>query len=146
MKPFSLALLSAALLSIAPTALAQADRANLTGTVTDPSGAIIAGASATAVAKGTALTRTVQTTSSGTYFIPALPIGVYTVAITHPGFRTSQFEGITLAVGQTLTQDVRLEVVSTDTSVEVLASAPPLERSSAEISGVIEAEQIKEIP
>src|SRR5437667_1808509 len=126
--------------------LAQTDRANLTGTVTDPSGAVVAGASVTAVTSGTAVNRSTETNSKGIYFLSALPPGAYTVTIKLPGFRTARFDELTLSVGQTLTQDARLEVASADTSVEVLGSAAALERSSAEVSGVIEAAQIKEIP
>jgi len=126
--------------------LAQTDRANLTGTVTDPSGAVVAGASVTAVTSGTAVNRSTETNSKGIYFLSALPLGSYRVTIRHPGFRTAQFGDVTLSVGQTLTQDARLEVAAADTSIEVLGSAAALERSSAEVSGVIEAAQIKEIP
>src|ERR1700681_2011241 len=112
--------------------LAQTDRANLTGTVTDPSGAVVAGASVTAVATGTAINRTTETNSKGIYSLSALPIGGYTLTIKHPGFRTSQFDEVMLNVGQTLTQDARLEVAAADTSIEVLSSAAALERSSAE--------------
>jgi C4-dicarboxylate transporter len=65
--------------------LAQTDRANLTGTVTDPSGAVVAGANVTAVATGTAINRTTETNSKGFYFLSALPIGGYTLTIKHPG-------------------------------------------------------------
>jgi hypothetical protein len=147
-KPCHVAVIlaSAQLLSAVTPLLAQTDRANLTGTVTDPSGAIVAGASVTAVATGTAVNRITETNSKGVYFLSALPIGAYMVTIKHPGFRTAQFDEVTLSVGQTLTQDARLDVAVADTSVEVLSSAAALERSSAEISGLIEAAQIKEIP
>src|SRR5215472_8653525 len=138
MKKFccvAMALASAQLLAVMPM-LAQTDRANLTGTVTDPSGAVVAGASVTAVALQTAASRVTETNSNGVYFLSALPIGAYTVSIKHPGFRTAQFAGVTLSVGQTLTQDASLDVAAADTSVEVLASAAALERSSAEVSGV----------
>src|SRR5712692_4794865 len=96
--------------------LAQTDRANLTGTVTDPSGAVVAGASVTAVTSGTAVNRSTETNSKGIYFLSALPLGSYRVTIKLPGFRTAQFGDVTLSVGQTLTQDARLEVAAADTS------------------------------
>jgi hypothetical protein len=125
---------------------AQTDRANLTGTVTDPSGALIPNVTVTAVATGTALSRTTQTNSAGIYFLSALPIGSYSLTMSSSDFRTVKFEDVSLSVGQTMTQDAKLEIASTGTAVDVKPSAPPLERSSAEISGVVEAEQIREIP
>lgn len=125
---------------------AQTDRANLAGAVTDASGAVIKGAQVTAVAVETKLKRTVETNTEGIYFLSALPIGNYTLTVTHRGFRTKEFDALELNVGETVTRNVPLEVAGTDTTISVEDSGATLDRSSAEISGLIEAEQIREIP
>src|SRR6185312_8626032 len=68
--------------------MAQTFRGTILGTVTDPSGAVISGAKVTAHSAATGLDRTTQTSADGTYSIPELPIGSYTVTISQAGFQT----------------------------------------------------------
>ena len=75
-----------------------------------------------------------------------MAVGIYTVTISREGFKTAEFKNVELAVGQPRTIDARLQVGSVAESVEVTASLETLNRTSAEVGGLIEAEQIKEIP
>jgi hypothetical protein len=137
-------LLSALLITL-PLA-AQTDRAAISGTISDPSGAYVADAKIEAVSTTTGLRRATETGISGTYLIPGLPIGVYRVTISKEGFKPLIIDNADLQVGQARTIDARLEVGSVADSVEVTATAEAVNRTSAEIGGVVESEQIRDIP
>src|SRR5215831_7713885 len=71
--------------------MAQVDRADLNGTVTDPSGAVIVGAKVDAISVATGKEREVLTNGQGIYVIPALPAGTYTFTFSRDGFETARF-------------------------------------------------------
>ncbi|HEV2730000.1 MAG TPA: carboxypeptidase-like regulatory domain-containing protein, partial [Terriglobales bacterium] len=73
----------------AASLVAQTFRGTILGTVTDPSGAVVTGAKVTAKNVGTGLERTTQTSADGSYSIPELPIGTYTVTVSQSGFQTA---------------------------------------------------------
>ena len=126
---------------------AQTDRANLEGTITDSSGAIISGAKVKITAVETLLTQEKTSNSSGHYRFPGVPIGVYTIEVSSTGFKTKLIEDVELQVGETHTTDVILEVGAVDERVEVKASAAePDQRSTAEASTVITGNQIENLP
>jgi hypothetical protein len=127
-------------------ALAQTDRSSLSGTITDPSGAVVEGARVEAVSNADGLRRSALTGAAGTYHIEALGIGTFTVTISKTGFRSAEVKGVELAVGQPRTLDARLEVGAIAEAVEVQAVFETMNRTSAEVGGLIEPEQIKEIP
>src|SRR5580704_17154558 len=85
--------------------LAQVDHASLSGTVTDGSGNIVQGAKVETVSVETGFRRQTVTGSGGTYQIPGLPIGSYTVTVNKEGFKPIEFKGVELAVGQPRTID-----------------------------------------
>ncbi len=125
---------------------AQIDKANLNGTVTDTSGSTVPNAHVAIVSPSTGLTREVVTGPSGVYSLPGIPIGTYNLKITKDGFRAFQMTGIELFVGQTRTVDARLEVGAIATQVEVQAEAAALETSNAQVGGVLEHQQLSDIP
>jgi hypothetical protein len=125
---------------------AQVDHAALSGTVTDASGSLVANAKVEATSNGTGLRREVRTGEAGTYEIPGLAVGLYTVTITKEGFKPIDVKNVELAVGQPRTLDGRLEVGATSEVIEVTASSETLNRTSAEVGGTVEAAQIREIP
>jgi hypothetical protein len=127
-------------------AAAQVDHSSLSGTVTDASGALVQGARVEMVSAGTGFRRQTTTGAGGTFQIPGLPIGSYNITITKEGFRPVEFKDVELAVGQPRTVDARLSVGATTETVEVAAALETLNRSSAEVGGLVEAAQIKEIP
>jgi hypothetical protein len=131
---------------MASPVLAQLDRATLTGNITDPSGAALAGAKITVAHPETGLTRETVVSDRGYYTIPQLPIGMYTVTIEATGFRTVRYDKVELQVGQTRTLDARLEVAPVATQVEVVDTVPPLDRTSAELGSVIQTSQIGSLP
>jgi hypothetical protein len=128
------------------TAVAQIDRAELEGTVTDPSGASIVGAVVKIAASDTGIAQEQRTNSKGYYRLSGLAVGRYTVTVTSVGFKTHVIEDVILQVGQTRTLDVRLAVGTIAEKVEVTATAAPAERSSGEASTVITTDQIANLP
>jgi Carboxypeptidase regulatory-like domain len=134
------------LLTEIPAAYAQVDRASLEGTVSDPSGRVIAGAGVKVVAVDTGLSEELPTNSKGYYRFPGLAVGDYTVTVTNPGFKAKVVQDVILRVGQTRTLDIELAVGAINEQIEVKASTAPADRSSAEASTVIDSEQITNLP
>jgi hypothetical protein len=127
-------------------ASAQIDRAVLEGTVADPTGRVIAGASLKILAADTGIKQERQANASGYYRFPGLAVGHYTVTASSSGFRTSVIENVGLQVGQTHTLDIQLPVGAATEHVDVSASSAPAERSSAEAATVIGEDQIANLP
>src|ERR1700691_5701717 len=103
-------------------AFAQIDRAELEGTVTDPSGAAITGASVRVLAVDTGLTSEQPTNTVGYYHFPGLAVGRYSVTVSNSGFKTTVIRNVILEVGETHTQDMKLPVGAMTEKVEVNAS------------------------
>ena len=126
--------------------IAQINGANLNGTVTDTSGARVPNAKVELVEFDTGSTRETLTGTSGVYSISSVPVGKYSLVISHQGFKTYVDLGIELLVGQTHTIDAQLQVGATTARVEVQAQAQAVDSSNAEIAGVVQSKQIEEIP
>ena len=140
-------LLSAILLfAIVTAGLAQVDRATLTGTITDSTGAVVPGASIEVVSQETGLRRSGQTTENGAYTFSQLPIGTYTVTVSCSGFRTVATKDVRLAVGDNRALNTVLEVSTVESAVTVESELTPLESTSAAVGSVIGAQQMREIP
>ena len=125
---------------------AQIDRAVLEGTVTDQTGAVLAGATVQVAAVDTGILRERQTNGSGYYRVSGLGVGRYTVNVKKDGFKTMLVKDVILEVGQTRTLDLELNVGAAAEKVEVTASGAPAERTSAEASTVIRTDQIMNLP
>lgn len=126
--------------------LAQSDRATITGTVKDTTGAVLPGVTVTVTNVDTNIQNSVQTNSLGLYTVAALPIGRYSVAFTKDAFKTLERKGITLLVGQVAAIDVALEVGATTDTVTVTAEAPILRTETSSISTNITSDAYNEIP
>jgi hypothetical protein len=100
--------------------------AALTGTITDPTDATVAGATVTVTNIATNVADTSQTSGAGLYRFPSLPVGVYTMSIQATGFKSAKVENLVLTVGQTVTQDLKLEVGAPTESVTVIAGGEQL--------------------
>ena len=90
--------------------LAQVDRAGLNGTIRDTTGKVIPGARVEAIQTATGLRRDTISSSSGTYDIPELPIGLYRIACSASGFKEFVIEDLEQTVGHTRTLDITLGV------------------------------------
>src|SRR5215831_7433129 len=122
------------------------DRAAIDGVVTDASGAVIPDAKVELDSSTTGFHRTTLTGPNGLYQMTPLPVASYTIKITKEGFKPTVINNVQLEYAQTRTFDVKLKVGDFEQSVSVEAAAESVNRTNAEISGVIESEQIKKIP
>ena len=124
---------------------AQVDRGALTGTVTDSSGLRVPGASITAVQNATGLQRMAVTSSSGTYDIPELPVGTYTVTVALKGFQPVGFENLVVSVEHTTTLNAVLQVSGTTNRIEVSGSGQQLDENSNTLGARVERKQVSEL-
>lgn len=126
-------------------ALAQDTRAILEGQVTDPSGAVIAGATVRVEEGKTGYTRTQVTTSAGAYHL-ALPVGEYELWVTAPNFEEYHQTGIQLDVSQAARIDVPLHVARGKEVVDVQANTPLVDLSSSAIGDVVTGRELLDLP
>lgn len=126
--------------------LAQVDRAGLNGTVTDPSGSVLPQTHVTALQNSTGLRRETTSSSRGTYDIPELPVGVYTITFAHDGFKALTFIDVEQVVGRTRTLDATLRVTGGQERMEVSASSEQMDKTSDALGARIEPAQAKELP
>src|SRR5580704_3568502 len=126
--------------------LAQVDRSGLTGVVTDSSGSLLGQTHITAVQNSTQLRRETMSSSDGRYDIPELPVGIYTITLDHPGFRTLTFFDVEQVVGRTRTLDATLQVSGAEERVQVSASSELIDRNTSAVTGLIERTQANELP
>ncbi len=120
-------------------------QAEILGTVTDASGAVIAGAQVAIINDATGQSRTVTTNQSGDYTAPGLNVGVYTVRCTMNGFKESVRTTIQLNVNDTLRVNVQMELGSVGQSVTVQAYAVQVQSDSSEVSNLISSKQISQL-
>jgi hypothetical protein len=118
----------------------------ISGIVTDSSGAVVAGATVSVTNTATAATRELKTNDSGIFSFPALNPGVYEAKVTANGFKTTIRKDVTLEVQQNLRLDFELTVGQVSESVEVSASAVALQTENATVGTVIENKRIVELP
>jgi hypothetical protein len=137
---------SGGLFLAAVPALAQITAGNITGTVFDPTGAIIPGVKITAIHLETARERTALSDESGAYSLRALPIGQYKVIAESPGFKKEEVSGIILQIDQTARVDFRLTTGQLTETVQVEATAPLLSASSSDVGAVVDNKRIVELP
>jgi len=111
----------------------QAISGNLTGTVTDASGAAVNAATVEAVNIDTAQKVTTTTRGSGEYLFSNLPVGNYKVTVTATGFRTTNLASVPVDLNKTGTANVQLQVGTSATTVEVSGVAPPVDTTTAQL-------------
>jgi len=125
-----LCLLLALLCALPMAALAQTSEGSISGTVTDPNGAVVPGATVVATQTLTGLQSTVVTTQAGIYVFPDLPTGPYTVTVKQTGFKTYEQTGIEVRVGLREVIDIKLVLGAVQQTVEVKATAQLLETAN----------------
>src|SRR5215831_3859498 len=126
---------------------AKAQNATLTGTVMDSSGSPVSGANVTIKSPQTGAARSATSNDTGAYRIVELQPGPYEVTIEKSGFKVMHYGDVVLAVSQILTLDVKLEVSSQVTTIEVNGQTlPPIELDNASISNVVDERHITDLP
>jgi hypothetical protein len=147
LKRLSGIVIAIATLLCAPVALhAQTVTGNITGIVTDSSGAIIPKATVTALNQDTGVSSSANTNAAGLYRIEFLPIGHYQVTVQATGFGTETLPPFSLEILQTVTFNVHLKVGSAAETVEVSAGAPILNTNDATLGETITANTIQNFP
>lgn len=126
--------------------VSQVNRSQLLGTVTDPSGAVVAEAKVGIEELETGLQRQVKTDKNGNYSFVGLLSGSYRLEVSRQGFSLARFEKVEITVGQARTQDVQLNLAGVATTTEVRDAASPVERTDAALSTVILPYQIRALP
>src|SRR5579862_2499970 len=137
--------LLAALLEFSLGALAQQTLGGITGTVSDKSGSVLPETAVTIVGDQTQLTRTQKTNENGAYDFVNLPIGTYTVTVTHEGFQTEKLPSILVQANRTATLNVSLRVGQVGTTIEVQA-APAMNAVDTTNGYILEKSQIEAVP
>jgi outer membrane receptor protein involved in Fe transport len=126
---------------------AQTFRGTILGTVTDPSGAVVAGATVTVKNLGTGLERTTETSADGSYALPELQIGTYTVTISQAGFQTFVATNVTVDVATERRVDAAMKAGQVSTKVEVSGESLPLvETTTNDLGGVLTAQTVQDLP
>ena len=126
--------------------IAQVDRSGLTGSVSDPSGRLLAGTHIAAVESSKGLRRETVSDSSGNYEIPELPVGVYAVSFEHEGFQKLEFVDVEQVIGRTRTLNATLHVAGGDETVAVSASSELMDHNTSAVTGFTERQQADELP
>ncbi len=120
--------------------------ATLQGTVSDPSGAVVAGAKITVRNQATGVDRVTQTDDNGIYQVAALPVGVYRVEVQARGFGTQAASEVTLQVSQTVVQNFQLKVTDVSQEVTVTGASVGVETTTITVGQVIDQKTVQEIP
>jgi Carboxypeptidase regulatory-like domain len=126
--------------------LAQLTTADILGTVSDATGAVIPNASITLVNLGTNETRATQSNATGDYNFTLLPVGHYSITVKVNGFQASVTKDLAVEAGDRARSDVHLQLGSESTIVEVTASTPLLQADSATVSSNVTAMAVQDLP
>jgi hypothetical protein len=138
--------LAALLLAVVPSALGQGITGTITGNVTDPTGASVPGATVTITQIETNAVHTVKSSAAGTYSVPQLPPGHYTVKVDAPSFKGFQEANIVLTIDQIAQVNATLTIgVQTDV-VDVTSTGPVIQTEDSSVGSVIDAEAIQNTP
>jgi Carboxypeptidase regulatory-like domain len=116
------------------------------GTVVDPSGAVLSGATVTARNMGTGVTTTATTTSAGVYALPNLPPGSYAVTAQATGMKKYVQEGITVSTNSTVGLDLQLQLGSATETVTVTSDATQLETETSDVGSTVQNTLIRNLP
>src|SRR5262249_31486436 len=139
-------LLRLCLVLVALPLAAQTVSTEILGLVTDPTGAVIPGATVTTRRVATGDLRTTTTNETGNYVFPLLDIGEYEVTCSASGFKKEVVRGVVLQLQDKARIDFRLQVGEQVETVEILGAAPLLRTEDATVGSVIESKRVVELP
>lgn len=138
--------LALAALSIAPALIFAQSTATLSGTVKDPSGAVLPGAQITVHNLGTGVDRTLTSDGAGQYVAPSLPPGDYSIRVTASGFSAYTVQSFTLQVDAKSNVDIPLAPASAGETVQVESATPLINSESITVGQVIDQQTVQEVP
>jgi hypothetical protein len=137
---------AAGVLLLASAAFAQTDRGTITGTISDPAGAVVAAATVEAKNTETGAILSAGSTGTGNFTLSQVPAGTYELSVAVTGFKKYVRPGVIVPVAQTVRADVTLEVGATTDTVTVNAEAPLLKTESGELSHNINYTDANSLP
>src|SRR3984957_11848194 len=140
------AYLLALLVLFTSAAFAQLTTADILGTVTDATGAVVPNATIVLTNVGTNEKRTTVSNSSGDYNFTLLPVGHYSVSVKAAGFQASVTNDLSVEAGDRARNDVHLQLGAESTVIEVPASTPLLQADSATVSSTVTAKAVQDLP
>jgi len=143
---FRLLLLSVALIAAAPFASAQLVGGTIAGDVVDPSTATVGQAKVLIRNQETGGERSLATAGDGTFSAPSIPVGVYTVRVTHDGFAPSERTSVSLTVGESIHLHFVLTIGAVAQAVTVEDTPASIEISTLQSQGLVNERQVKELP
>jgi len=126
--------------------VAQVQNGQISGDVTDPSGAAIANAAVSVKSKSTDLSTTAVSNSQGHFVVNQLPIGAYTVSVTSQNFKAETHTNVVVNAGTITRTDFRLQVGSTSQVVEVSGAAPTIDTESSQLAQIVSGDQVANLP
>jgi hypothetical protein len=135
-----------ALFAVASFLMAQTDRGNITGSITDASGAAIAGAAVVITNTATNQAQNTVSTSAGDFNAAGLSPGVYRVEISQAGFKRFRRDNVTLTAAATLRVDAQLEVGQVTESIEVRSDLAQVQTENAKVSTAVQNKMVDELP
>ena len=125
---------------------AQGERGNITGVVTDPTGAALAAAELSVISRDTNAVARAITTSRGEYNVPNLPPGVYRIEITAVGFKRFLQQNVVVSAATTVRIDALLQLGQVSESIEVSSAAVALQTENAKVSSQVQNKLVDELP
>ncbi len=137
---------AALLFLLCPVILAQRDLGTLTGTISDTTGSVVAGAKITITEQETGIQGTVQSDSNGVYIRPLLKPGLYSIEVEASGFKKSIQRDILLNTGDRVGVNIQLTVGDISQSVEITAAAPLLQTEDTTLGNTLQARAVSELP
>ncbi len=133
-------------LVVVVTANSQTFRGAINGTVTDPSGAAVAGATVKATESATGLDHSTNTSTEGQFSIQDIPLGFYKVSIAATGFPTNTVDKVEVVAGTIYTLNVQLKLGPSSTTVEVSAAAITLDTTTSAQTMSIQEDVVQNAP
>ena len=134
------------MLLVATSLFSQTFRGAINGTVTDPAGAVVAGAAVKATNTATGVSLNTTTTSDGQFSFQDLPLGSYKISVSAGGFTPATIDNVPVTAGSVYTLPVKMKVGSSTTTVEVSAEALVLDTTSVMQNYTIPTEQVQNVP
>jgi len=127
-------------------AFGQTDRGIINGTITDSTGAVVPVGRVVVTNTATNVTFATQTTSSGDFSIPALPVGTYQLRVEKQGFKAAVRSDVIVTAGSTVTVNAQLEVGAVTESIQVAATLELLQTATAKVSTAVSNKMVDELP
>jgi hypothetical protein len=134
------------LFTLGTLVFAQSANTSLRGTVSDPKGAVVSGATVTLLNASTGFSRTVKSGNDGVYQFLEVPPATYVLTVTVAGFATIKQDNVILQVSQPATLDITLQVAGTTEVVEVSGAAPLVNTTDASQGNVFNSIQLTSLP